>query len=336
MFLKKYKSLNFLLKQIIFFLCFLISLTSEIKAQDVHFSQQFSNLTRLNPAFAGISRCGVLTLNYRNQWTGIKNAYNTYSATYQQFLYGLHSGIAVSYFRNNEGNGAFIQNNFDAIYAFHFKAFRKTYASLALQGSYFMNRMNSQGQIYSDMIDLLAGISNSTSEPLINQRFKILDFSSGLIFYNEKFYWGMAIHHLKKINLSELFYIFPVKYTFHFGAKFKIDKTKNLKTDFSVSPNIIIVQQGQFQEIDLGIYLYKDIYTFGLWTRLSVLPLVSNDAVIFILGTNFNKFKLGYSYDLTTSKLLRTSLGSHEISLSFKLNCSEKIKGKNTISCPSF
>jgi type IX secretion system PorP/SprF family membrane protein len=323
-------------KRIITVIIILLLSLVDIKSQDIHFSQHYSNLVRLNPAFTGISRCSVLSLSYRNQWTGINNAYNTYSATYQQFLYKLHSGIGFSYFKNNEGNNAFSQNNFDAIYSFHFKAVRKTFIAIALQATYFTHRISSQNQIFSDMIDLQEGISDFTSEPIVNQKFKILDFSTGIIFYNQKYYWGAAIYHIKKINISSMFYILPTKYTLHFGAKYKFDKSGNLKTDFEFSPNIIIVQQSQFQEINIGLYFYKDIFTFGIWDRMSIFPYVMNDAVIFILGTNFNRFKLGYSYDFTTSKLLRTTYGSHEITLSFKFNCSEKIKGKNTISCPSF
>lgn len=323
-------------KRIITTISIIILSFAGIKSQDIHFSQQFSNLMRLNPAFTGISRCGILSLNYRNQWTGIKNAYNTYSANYQQFLYNLHSGIGVSYFRNSEGGNAFSQNSLDAIYSFHFKAVRKTYMALGLQATYFNYKVSSQNQIYSDMIDLQNGITNIISESIINQKFRILDFSTGIIFYNQKYYWGAAVHHIKKINISSMFFVLPTKYTLHFGAKYKFDLTGNLNTDFEFSPNIIFVQQGEFQEIYSGIYFYKDIFTFGIWSRMSIIPKPVNDAVIFILGTNFNRFKLGYSYDLTTTKLLRTTYGSHEISLSLKLNCSEKIKGKNTISCPSF
>jgi len=334
--LNKLNKTILLLKRYITLIFIILLSFLQTKSQDIHFSQQFSNLPRLNPAFAGISRCGNFTLNYRNQSPSIKNAHNTYSATYQQFVYGIHSGFALSYFKNNVGNNAFVQNNFDFIYAFHFKAFQKTFASLALQTSFFTNKVSNVGQIYSDMIYLETGITNQTSESTINQKYKILDFSTGLIFYNDIYYYGLAIHHLGKINLSQLFYVYPIKYTFLLGAKFEVDKSKNLRTDFYFSPNILFVQQSEFQEINLGIYFYKDIFTLGIWTRMSLIPYIGNDAVIFILGINFNKLKIGYSYDFATSKLFLKSFGIHEISLNFKINCSEKIKGKNTISCPSF
>jgi len=157
-----------------------------------------------------------------------------------------------------------------------------------------------------------------------------------LLFYNKIYYWGAAIHHLKKVFISKNYYILPKKFTFHLGAKYKFDLDDSRMVDFSISPNIIIIQQSRFQEINLGVYLYKNNYTLGIWARSSFYPHLTNDAIIFILGLNLPTIRIGYSYDLSTTKIWRQSLGSHELSISFRFNCKEKIKGKNTISCPTF
>ena len=47
--------------------------------------------------------------------------------------------------------------------------------------------------------------------------------------------------------------------------------------------------------------------------------------------------KIGYSYDLTISKLGNgITGGSHEISMGFNLKCKKKPKNFRKISCPSF
>jgi hypothetical protein len=52
---------------------------------------------------------------------------------------------------------------------------------------------------------------------------------------------------------------------------------------------------------------------------------------------NTGVFKVGYSYDVTVSKLNNgVSGGSHEISMGFNLNCKKPIPKFRTISCPSF
>ena len=41
---------------------------------------------RLNPAFAGTTYAPRITLNYRNQWPSLNNAYETYAVSYEQSI----------------------------------------------------------------------------------------------------------------------------------------------------------------------------------------------------------------------------------------------------------
>ena len=43
------------------------------------------------------------------------------------------------------------------------------------------------------------------------------------------------------------------------------------------------------------------------------------DAVMLIIGGQFKGFRLGYSYDITTSILRKYSSGSHELTLGYTL-----------------
>ncbi len=67
----------------------------------------------------------------------------------------------------------------------------------------------------------------------------------------------------------------------------------------------------------------------GVWYR-------NKDAFIVLIGINTSHFRMGYSYDLTSSKLGAASGGSHELSLGMTLNCKPKKRVFRTISCPSF
>ena len=58
-----------------------------VKAQDIHFSQFYMSPLNLNPAMTGVMNCKTrFVANYRNQWASVlkANAYNTYSASYDQ------------------------------------------------------------------------------------------------------------------------------------------------------------------------------------------------------------------------------------------------------------
>ncbi len=60
-----------------------------LSAQDIHFSQFYMSPLNLNPAMTGVMNCNTrMIANYRNQWAAAlgANAYNTYSASYDQKL----------------------------------------------------------------------------------------------------------------------------------------------------------------------------------------------------------------------------------------------------------
>ena len=67
----------------------------------------------------------------------------------------------------------------------------------------------------------------------------------------------------------------------------------------------------------------------GVWYR-------NKDAFILTLGVESNMIKVGYSYDVTMSKLSIISGGSHEVSLAINFYCKPKKKKYRPISCPSF
>ena len=52
--------------------------------------------------------------------------------------------------------------------------------------------------------------------------------------------------------------------------------------------------------------------------------------------SELDKYKIGYSYDLTVSKLGLSSGGAHEISLQIQLGCFYKNPSQNNIPCPNF
>ena len=71
----------------LFVFVFLLSGSSNLMAQDIHFSQFYMSPLNLNPALTGVMNCNTrMVANYRNQWASAlkAGAYNTYSASYDQ------------------------------------------------------------------------------------------------------------------------------------------------------------------------------------------------------------------------------------------------------------
>ncbi len=57
----------------------------------------------------------------------------------------------------------------------------------------------------------------------------------------------------------------------------------------------------------------------GIWYR-------NLDSFILLGGIQYKKFRIGYSYDFTISKLTNATGGAHEVSLGFTIPCRPPLK----------
>jgi hypothetical protein len=57
----------------------------------------------------------------------------------------------------------------------------------------------------------------------------------------------------------------------------------------------------------------------------------------FIVGLQAERVNVGYSYDVTISKLAGSTQGAHEITMSYQLcNPKKKVKARVVVACPKF
>ena len=155
----------------------------------------------------------------------------------------------------------------------------------------------------------------------------LADFSAGVLGYSKRYFFGFAANHLTKpdeglLGVSRL----PMKITAHAGANLPIGD-KGSQT--FISPNVLYQKQQDFQQLNLGLYVNKGSIVAGLWYR-------NQDSFIAVIGFQQHFFKVGYSYDVTISKLTNATAGSHEISFSLQFECKPKKKKFRLVSCPSF
>jgi type IX secretion system PorP/SprF family membrane protein len=184
------------------------------------------------------------------------------------------------------------------------------------------------------MIDPRRGFVYQTGDLPRGGNVSNIDFSAGAIGYSDMFYFGFAAHHLTQPNESLILgdeTRLPMKLTGHVGAVIPTSGRASMYTnnDVKVSPNLLFRMQGTFTQLNMGMYVRKGPLVAGLWYR-------NRDAFIVLLGIQTDIIKIGYSYDLTISKLSMASGGAHEISLGINFQCKPKRKTFRTISCPSF
>ncbi len=323
---------------IIFILSGLILSFTSVSGQDLAFSQFYANPVYLNPALAGNKICPRITLNYRNQYPALGRHYVSYSAGGDMFVNAISGGVAV--LATTDMTGPLASFSGSAVYSYRLKVSNKIIMNAAFQAGYFQYRMNWEKFIFEDMIVPGTGeiISGNEVQP---ERLHVgdVDFSTGFVVgYNERLYMGAAFHHITMPDLS--FYTgntsrLDMRITVHAGALFDLQEgisgSENEKLSFS--PNIVYMQQGQFHQLNGGMYVNFYPFVSGLWLRHNF---ENPDAVILSLGFQQPEFKIGYSFDFTLSKIGMASGGAHEVSFVWLLPCPKKEFKYKAIKCPSF
>lgn len=297
------------------------------KAQDPEFTQFYANPLYLNPAFAGSNICPRICINYRNEWPGISGTYITTSASFDRFVYKIKSGIGVLVTNDRAGQGTLKTTNASGIYSYQLRVRREFAINFGLQATYGEKSIDWSKLNFGDQIDERRGFVRNTNEIQGMSKKSFVDLSAGAIAFTKRFFIGFAAHHLNTpdeglIGQSKL----PMKFTGHAGAVIPIGSKESETT---ISPNILYQKQQDFQQLNLGVYFTKGALVGGLWYR-------NSDAFIVLVGFQKGVFKMGYSYDVTVSKLSTASAGSHELSLGIQLYCKKPKPKYRPGVCPSF
>ncbi|MEE9439655.1 MAG: type IX secretion system membrane protein PorP/SprF [Saprospiraceae bacterium] len=308
----------------ILFAVFLLSVVSEITAQDPIYSQFYNAPTLINPAFAGNTKGALVTINYRNQWPAIPNAYSTYSVTYDQ-RWNKSSGLGLAITTDNAGEGAIKTTKITGIYSYRIKLNRDSYIKGGIEAGYGQSRLDHSKLVFLDNLDPQygdtspGGISYPTSEQLSNSPSRsYFDVSSGFLIYTPIFYGGMSFKHMNTPNIDFIDDLtgetgqLPMRWTIHGGAQLSIDGSNNFDDGAFISPNILFVKQQNFWQLNVGAYVNVFQVFGGAWYRHSG---ITGDAIIASVGVKTGFFKIGYSFDYTVSGLSIGSGGAHEIGI---------------------
>jgi type IX secretion system PorP/SprF family membrane protein len=324
------------MRKILFFTSLTLLMTGgtiyKTTAQDAQFSQFYANPLYLNPAFAGSERCPRICLNFRDEWPSIPGNFITYSASFDRYVDALGGGIGLLAEQDKAGNGTLTTTNLSAIYAYQLNVSREFTVNAGFQATYHQLSLDESKLSFGDEIDPVRGFIYTTGETLLRNSVSAADFSAGLLGYGKNVFFGFSADHLTQPDESFIqgSSPLPIKYTGHAGAMIPINTRSTLVEDqFTLSPNILYQQQGNFKQLDLGFYGIKGSFVAGLWYR-------SGDAVILLIGLDKGTFKFGYSYDITISKLTLATGGAHELSMMFQLQCRPKRHNYRIINCPSF
>ena len=328
-----------------------------LSAQDIHFSQFYMSPLNLNPAMTGVMNCNHrIVANYRNQWASVlkQNAYNTYSASYDQKLaVGRYDyfGLGGTLWGDKAGESEFatLQARLSGSYAKKMGGYRRKAHYLVFGADLGVSQrsINSQALKWPSQNDGQGRYDPTQPGEIIDDpNFMFLDMSAGILWFSvfdedNNFYFGGAFNHLNRANQSFGDQNIPLysKFTFHAGGEFMVGKR------FGLIPGVVTFFQGPSFQVNAGNSFkfllgnsrrYHQAFQIGAWARVAN-KLESGKLVdAFILSTRFDyeQFTIGFSYDINTSSLYTASNGNgaFEFSLVYKI-CGPERRG---VYCPNF
>ncbi|PBQ34543.1 hypothetical protein CNR22_23085 [Sphingobacteriaceae bacterium] len=316
-----------------------------LNGQDMQFTQFYASPVYLNPAFTGANSCSRVSLIYRKQWNGMSNPYTSYMVSFDHYLYNKHIGLGLIVAEDHAGAGSLKTTLIKPSIAYGFKITKKHSIRLGMQPGVGIRSVDYGKLLFGDQI--YRGGNNVATVEAPMQSKTYFDLSAGILLNGKQFWTGVSIYHLNAPNESMINGSpsrIPMQLSLHSGFKIDLnteEKDSHQKKYFT--PVLHYRHQKKFDQLDIGFYLTKHIFTVGAWYR--GIPLLkayqkgyqNNDALAFIGGLQTERLKVGYSYDITISNLARVAKGAHEITLSLQICDPKKRKTKfELISCPKF
>jgi type IX secretion system PorP/SprF family membrane protein len=345
--------------RIILLSCALILvLEGAVTAQDPQFSQFYAAPLYLNPALAGGTNQARAGLNYRNQWPSIDANFTTLSAYFDYFIEDYNSGIGVILSQDREGLAGLRSLSLGLQYSYELSLTKELGFRPGVQIGIFNRDVNFDKLTFGDQYDPNTGqlISQQTAETFKTQSARtFVDLSFGGVFFTKNAWLGVSAWHLTQPNQSLIGEEskLPVKLSLHGGFKFFMKPGTNgsgvyaRKAERSISPAFQYRHQGEWDQMDLGLYFTFEPLVLGTWYRgvpfKKVGDAVNNESIVLLIGFTQigakDAINIGYSYDYTISKLGTGSGGAHEFSLVYTWpmrNPRKPPKDKLMIPCPDF
>lgn len=277
--------------------------------QDLMLTQYSSALQLTNPAYAGTSERLNATAMIRNQWLGFEGAPKSQALLINSPIMRYHLGIGCTLIHDEIGPDK--RMTLYTNVAFNFNLTPGIKISMGLSGGININKIN-----YEELTPITL---NDPAYSLVNQVQYIPNFGSGIYIYSPSFYLGFSSPKLVKRKYSALTEIpvvgGEVRHYYIIGAYlFKVNEMWNIKPSFSLK-----MVKGAPLSLDVTANaIYNDKLWFGTMCRIG-------DALGFIFQYQINEnLRIGYSYDLPLTQMMRNSAGSHELTISYDLVFKEK------------
>lgn len=271
--------------------------------QDPLFSQYMFNTLAFNPAYAGSADVFTMMALSRHQWVGFDGAPST-----QTFL--AHSplkaaNMALGFSAITDRAGPMRQTGAQVDYAYRIRTGEDSRLAFGLKGGF--NLMQAD----------IASLSTVEVDPSnVNIQGQLLpNFGFGLFWHTQRYYAGFSVPKLLEnqidvgggtalITASEVRhwylmggYVFDIDLDIKFKPSFLLRRVEGAPLSLDLNANFLLRERIWFG----GMYRVGN--SFGLLAQYQV-----ND-----------QFRVGYAFDLTTTRIGAHNAGTHEVMLNYDL-----------------
>ncbi len=267
--------------------------------QEPQFGQNMYNHLTINPGYAGINDVICLKTMYRDQWVGFDGAPTTMLLNVDFPVNPLKGGLGLTVYQDKisfyENIGARLS------YSYHWEM------PVGKLGIGIRAGIDNSSVPNPDWKTTNTAYSLDNAIPAPGSKDNLFNLGLGLFYKSKSAFVGLSTAQLTEPKY-ELGVDSKLKRHYYLVAGY------NYFPDplYEIKPSILIKTEGTSTQIDLNCLVEYNNKFFG---GVSYRP---GDAIVPMIGVNIMKdLKLGYAYEITTSKIRKNTSGTHEIYLGY-------------------
>jgi type IX secretion system PorP/SprF family membrane protein len=312
-------------KKLIIAMLSIVTYATTHAQQDIHFSQFYTSPLMINPGACGMMNGDIrLMSNFRNQWGGLGNPFQTISASVdapilREKLNENLIGIGATFYNDKAGDSRLTTGNYMFNISYAQQIADNQFLGAGIQLGFLQRSITYSGLNWGNQFTGVAfdqTIPSGEAAPISSMDF---DINAG-VYYNGAItediiiFGGASGAHLTSPDLNfngSLDKLFK-KITIHGGAQIAIPNTK-----LKLCPNFLTKFQGPNRIINLGtdfriilkeasrstVFFEETSLDIGTYIRFG-------DAFYAALRLNWGPLSVGVAYDLTISGLTTAKAGN--------------------------
>lgn len=265
--------------------------------QEAQFSQNMFTKLTVNPAAAGVNHSYCGTLLYRSQWVGFTGAPKTASLNLEAYLDDWRSGVGLTVISDRLGfDKTFLIRG---AYSFHFELNDNRILAFGAKAG-FMQKSLDGGWVPPQT-------TNDDAIPHPSVSALAFDAGVGAYYKGRDVYFGLSATQLPQRTFSSGTVDFKNVRHYYLTAGWN----RQINSRLMLTPSLFVKSDAVSTQLDVNVMAELDNRVWGGASyRLT-------DAVVLMAGVKAGGWKLGYAYDVTTSRVKHHSSNTHEFMIGY-------------------